>query len=61
VAAVLARVDVLAPRKGEKQKARKPVEGATDIAPRELICQGCGETLPREARFCMACGKKVAS
>ncbi len=60
VAAVLAKLDALAPRKGEK-KARKGAEGAAGIAPRELVCLGCGEKLPKEARFCMACGKKVAS
>jgi rRNA maturation endonuclease Nob1 len=48
VAAVLARLDAIAASKGEKKKARK---GAT--------CEGCGEKLPPEARFCMACGKKV--
>ncbi len=49
VAAVLAKLDALAPRKAEKKKAR------------ERVCQGCGEKLPKEARFCMGCGQKVAS
>jgi len=49
VAAVLAKVDALAPHKGEKKKAR------------ERVCPGCGEKLPKEARFCIACGQKVAS
>lgn len=48
VAAVLAGLDAIAASKGEKKKARK---GPT--------CEGCGEKLPPEARFCMACGKKV--
>jgi rRNA maturation endonuclease Nob1 len=48
VAAVLARLDQIAAPGAEKKKARK--------AP---ICEGCGEKLPPEAKFCMACGKKV--
>jgi hypothetical protein len=50
VAAVLARLDQIAGPRGEKRKARKAA-----------VCDGCGEKLPPEARFCMACGKKVAS
>jgi hypothetical protein len=50
VAAVLARLDQIAGPRGEKRKARKAA-----------VCDGCGEKLPLQARFCMACGKKVAS
>jgi rRNA maturation endonuclease Nob1 len=50
VAAVLLRLDEIAAHKSEKKKAR--------MAP---TCEGCGEKLPPEARFCMSCGKKIAS
>jgi zinc-ribbon domain len=49
VAAVLARLDEIAAPKSVKKSARK-----------SLTCE-CGEKLPPEARFCMACGKKVGS
>jgi rRNA maturation endonuclease Nob1 len=55
VAAVLARVDVLAPRKGEKKKARKPVEGAA-----AQRCASCSESSPKSAKFCIHCGAAFA-
>ncbi|MGH9321638.1 MAG: zinc-ribbon domain-containing protein [Vicinamibacteria bacterium] len=53
VAAVLARIEALAPAKKEKKRERQPVE--------PLGCVECGEKLPVEAQFCMACGRKVAA
>jgi len=77
VAAVLARLDALAPRKGEKKKpsgkvcpscAKASPEAAkfcphcgAPFVPPEATCEGCGEKLPQGARFCMACGKRVSA
>ena len=51
VTAVLARLDVLAPRKGEKKKASKPAEGAA-----VRRCRSCSESSPESAKFCIHCG-----
>jgi hypothetical protein len=51
VAAVLSKLDVLAPRKGEKKKPRRSDEG-------EAVrrCPGCSGSSPESAKFCIHCG-----
>ena len=51
VAAVLAKLDALAPPRGEKKKQRKPAEGAAGRR-----CGSCSETSPESAKFCIHCG-----
>jgi len=55
VAAVLAAVDALASRKGEKKKTRKPAEAAPG-----RICGSCSKSSPASAKFCSHCGAAVA-
>jgi hypothetical protein len=76
VAAVLARLDVLAPGKAEKKRpegkrcpscsksspetAKFCTHCGAAFAAKDATCE-CGEKIPHGARFCMGCGKKVAS
>ena len=55
VAAVLAKLDGLSPRKGEEKKPRKPAEGAAGRR-----CGSCSETSPESAKFCTHCGAAFA-
>lgn len=55
VAAVLEKLDVLAPRKGEKKKARKPDEDKGLVR-----CAACSESSPAGAKFCVQCGAAIA-
>ena len=51
VAAILSKLDALAPRKGEKKKPRKPAEPADGRR-----CGSCSETSPESAKYCIHCG-----
>jgi hypothetical protein len=48
VAAVLSKLDALAPRKGERKKPLDPKAGKT--------CPGCSQPSPESAKFCIHCG-----
>ena len=50
VAAVLARIDALAPSK--KKKAKKVPPKKTE----RVVCASCGESNPKGSKFCLACG-----
>jgi hypothetical protein len=47
VAAVLARLDALAPRKGEKKQSAKAAA---------KLCPSCSRSNPEAAKFCVHCG-----
>lgn len=55
VAAVIEKIDGLAPRKGEKKKARKSDDGG---AARQ--CGSCSQSSPENAKFCIHCGAALA-
>ncbi len=50
-AAVLAKLEGLAPQKGEKKKTRKPAEAADGRS-----CGSCSKSSPESAKFCIHCG-----
>ncbi|MGH9388097.1 MAG: double zinc ribbon domain-containing protein [Vicinamibacteria bacterium] len=54
-AAVLAKLEALAPRKGEKKKPRKAAESAP-----ERRCGSCSKSSPESAKFCSHCGAPFA-
>ena len=51
VGGILARLDALAPRRGEKKKSGKP----SNEAPAKR-CASCSEPSPESAKFCIHCG-----
>jgi Double zinc ribbon len=51
VAAVLANLDELTPRKGDTKKPRKPAGAAAGRR-----CGSCSEPNPESAKFCIHCG-----
>ena len=55
-AAVLAKLEALAPQKGEKKKTRKPAEAAAG-----RICGGCSKSSPESAKFCIHCGAAIVA
>ncbi len=56
VAAVLEKLEALAPRMAESKKARKPAE-----APAERRCGSCSKSSPQSAKFCIHCGAAFAA
>ncbi len=55
VAAVLAKLDALQPRKGEKKKPGKSAETAPGRR-----CESCSQPSPEGAKFCIHCGAALA-
>ena len=59
VAEVLGQIDKLAPpKKTPAERKKHAPEGKKPAAERR--CTSCGETNPRDARFCMSCGDALA-
>jgi hypothetical protein len=55
VAAVMEKLETLAPRRGESKKSRKSAD-----APAERRCGSCSKPSPESAKFCIHCGAAFA-
>jgi hypothetical protein len=55
VAAVIEKLEALAPRKGESKKSRKTAEASA-----ERRCPSCSKPSPDTAKFCIHCGAAFA-
>ncbi len=56
VAAVMARIDELAPEPAKKAEAKKSDAGRPSVA-----CPSCKETNPQGSKFCLECGTALAT
>ena len=58
-AAVITRIDALAPQKPKKKKSAKSKRTAPESKAETITCASCGEANPKSSKFCLDCGSPV--